>query len=325
MKTPQQQIVSELIAKFPEHGSQTLARMAYKASPQTFATLDSARCAVRRERGSMGGRVRKYATAPKPAKPRGFDAIPTGIKELGDWIPHEIQAEKLLVVSDIHAPFHDKEALVAALKHGKKEGCDTCLINGDFADFFAVSFWEKDPRLRNLANEIAITKEIQEIIAGKFERVIWKLGNHEERWERYLKVKAPELLGVPEFTMQHHFRHDQYTFVSGNQLMKFGKLFVVHGHEFGKSVFNPVNAARGYFLRGNESMLAGHYHHTSEHATRTMGDSLITTWSTGCLCDLHPGYAPMNKWNHGAAIVERLDDKGSFWVKNFKIISGRVY
>jgi hypothetical protein len=41
-------------------------------------------------------------------------------------------------------------------------------------------------------------------------------------------------------------------------------------------------------------------------------------WSTGCLCDLTPQYARVNRWNHGMAFVEVAND-GSFNVSNFRI------
>lgn len=48
------------------------------------------------------------------------------------------------------------------------------------------------------------------------------------------------------------------------------------------------------------------------------------TWSTGCLCDLHPDYAPLNKWNHGFAFVEVFNG-GKFEVQNLFISDGKVY
>jgi hypothetical protein len=51
---------------------------------------------------------------------------------------------------------------------------------------------------------------------------------------------------------------------------------------------------------------------------------MITTWSLGCMCELHPPYMPLNKWNHGFAIVD-LDDNGTdFEVRNKRILKGKV-
>lgn len=50
----------------------------------------------------------------------------------------------------------------------------------------------------------------------------------------------------------------------------------------------------------------------------------VFCWSTGCLCDLRPEYARINKWNHGFAAVTVHDD-GSFDVSNQRVTAdGRV-
>ena len=70
--------------------------------------------------------------------------------------------------------------------------------------------------------------------------------------------------------------------------------------------------------------MAGHWHQTSEHAESTLGGRSIACWSTGCLCELHPPYMPLNKWNHGYAIVD-VTAGGNFQVQNKKIIKGVAY
>ena len=104
--------------------------------------------------------------------------------------------------------------------------------------------------------------------------------------------------------------------------MKAGDLNIIHGHEFGGSVFSPVNIARGLFLRGKVSAMQGHNHQSSEHSESNMNGELTTTWSLGCLCELHPAYLPINKWNHGFAIVDI--DGQNFEVRNKRIHKGKI-
>ena len=63
-------------------------------------------------------------------------------------------------------------------------------------------------------------------------------------------------------------------------------------------------------MRVQETILCGHWHRTSEH-TETTGISrkVSSCWSVGCLCDLSPDYAIVNRWNHGFAIVD-IDKDG---------------
>ena len=68
--------------------------------------------------------------------------------------------------------------------------------------------------------------------------------------------------------------------------------------------------------------MVSHHHQSSEHTETTLGDSIITAWSIGCLCELHPRYARFNKWNHGAANIEVTAD--SYQVHNYRIHEGRA-
>ncbi len=79
-----------------------------------------------------------------------------------------------------------------------------------------------------------------------------------------------------------------------------------------------MNAARGLFLRTVSTMLVGHGHRTSRHVEPDWKHVDTSTWSTGCLCDLNPAYAVINKWNSGAAYVS-VDGTGEFNVENFRI------
>jgi len=104
--------------------------------------------------------------------------------------------------------------------------------------------------------------------------------------------------------------------------MKIGELYGIHGHEYIGGISAPVNPARGLFLRGKVSCFQGHNHQTSEHTEPTMSGKMITTWSIGCLSELHPAYMPLNKWNHGFAIIDT--DGRNYEFRNKRIYKGEV-
>ena len=81
---------------------------------------------------------------------------------------------------------------------------------------------------------------------------------------------------------------------------------------------NPVNPARGMFLRTNSTTLTGHQHRPSSHTDPDMYHSETTCWSQGCLCTLSPRYARINKWRQGYAVVE-VDKSGEFNVHNYAL------
>jgi hypothetical protein len=202
------------------------------------------------------------------------------------------------------------------------------LLNGDIADFYAVSRWETDPLKRDFAGELAAVRNFLQVCRKSFPnaKLIFKHGNHEERFERFLRVKAPELLGVEDFRLSALLRLSESNIfeVRDKRPLRLGRLLtVVHGHEYAFAISNPVNPARGFFLRAKSHVIGGHFHQTSQHSERTIDQKVIGAWSTGCLCDLHPEYRPLNNWNNGFAIVE-VTQSGGFQVNNYAIIDGKV-
>ena len=103
-----------------------------------------------------------------------------------------------------------------------------------------------------------------------------------------------------------------------------GKLYLIHGHEYKFSISNPVNPARGLFLRAKTLAATSHFHQTSQHSERDLTGKVVSTWSIGCACNLRPSYSPINNWNHGFAICD-LQADGSFVLANLRVIDGRVY
>lgn len=332
--TPQQQIVSKLVKKFPKVGAKTLAAIAYRENPESFMTLEAARSAFRYAFGSNGDACRTKRTD-KTAyrKPRkagaSFQSIPRGLTHFEKWGAHVIDGKNTAaILSDIHAPYHDERALVSALRYIQKCSPTLIILNGDIADCFAVSFWEKDPRKRDFAGELKIVKIILTSIRCSFPnaRIIFKSGNHEERLIRYMMVKAPELLDLEVLSLRELLDLPalEIELVQEKRPIRLGKLNVIHGHEFRFAIAGPVNPARGFYNKAKAHCIGGHLHQTSQHSEKNLNQNVISTWSTGCLCDLHPDYTPLNQWNHGFAMVD-VTKNGIFQVNNMRIVDGECY
>jgi predicted phosphodiesterase len=160
-----------------------------------------------------------------------------------------------------------------------------------------------------------------------YDTKVFIAGNHEHRLQRYLLKKAPELAKLDELQLENFLKLKdlEIDFVSSLQLIKAGKLNILHGHEFGGFVFNPVNPARGLFNRAKTNSLCGHFHQTSSHHENNLNNEGMACFTTGALCQLNPEYRPFafTKWNIGFAFVEIFTD-GYFHVHNKRIIDGRV-
>jgi hypothetical protein len=176
------------------------------------------------------------------------------------------------------------------------EKVDGLVLLGDIADFYSCSFWVKDPRRRDFQKErdalLMTLRTIRELYPSV--PIIYKLGNHEERLERYLRVKAPELLDVELLSFEAIIQAEEFkiTVVKDKRLIKLGRLYLLHGHEFATTFFSPVNPARGLYLRGKEIALCAHYHQTSQHTEKSLADTITSCWSIGGLCDLQRPAGP---------------------------------
>lgn len=325
------EVVREYLRKFPAASTNGLADKLYREQKSLWNTLNACRLMVRRLRGAQGEANRKR-TKPEKSE-RVYDAekqfkLPKGRTEYDDWKPHVIDtAGRWLVMSDIHVPWHDDEAIRACIKEARSRTIKGIILNGDTSDGYALSRWEKDPRKRRYAEEVKTHNELLAHLRQQFPkaRLVYKYGNHDERFDAYLQVKAADLLDIPQFQYEEVMGLNEHGFecVKDKRVMLLGKLAVLHGHEYANTPFGPVNPARGLFMKAIESAMCGHLHRSSQHSEPTLTGHLISTWSTGCLCQMHPEYAAINKWNQGAAFVE-IDNHGAYDVDNLRWYKGKL-
>lgn len=253
--------------------------------------------------------------------------IPAGYFD--DRTPHILPSlyKNVLILHDIHAPYHNAMALTLALRYGHEHGIDTIIFNGDTIDFYGISRFSKKPNKPSLKDELEMTRTILERIRDKFGdiKIIWKDGNHDERLEKYIADKAPELYDIherPSIRTLLGLDKLRIDYVTDKRIIKVGKLNVIHGHEI-MSGAGAVNLARAVRLKANANVMFGHFHKTQEDISTNIEGETIGSWAVGCLCDLSPEYMPINGWNLGFAHVEVAND-GQFEVHNKKIIGGQI-
>lgn len=305
-----------------EMPSLKLARIIYNDNKMLFNNIESIRSTLRAIEGKNGKNARhtiRKEIETRPLNPYNLPASDETIYE-----PFKIDAKRLLILSDIHIPYHSIDAITIAFDWAKKQKPDAVLLNGDTLDFFGLSRYAKDPKKRSLSSELESFKDFINILKKTFgAKIYFKIGNHEERYEHYLWMKAGEIMGVDEFELANIIkaRAEGIEIIGDKRIMKAGDLNIIHGHEY-PGAFSPVNIARGLFTKGKVSAIQGHNHQSSEHTESDMNGKITTTWSIGCLSELHPLYMPLNKWNHGFAFVEI--DGQDFQVQNKRIYKGKV-
>ena len=326
-KTPERIEAESLCKRFKDTPTQTLAR---RLTESHKMTLKQARNLVADIRGNGGNRRRAYAVEPRPNGVAGAKMkMPPSLAEA--WLPFELGSDiKVAVLSDIHIPYHSTVALNAAVKYCKRRRPDVLLLNGDLADFYSISRYQNDPSKRDFKGEVESVKQCLGWLRQQFPkaRIVLKAGNHEERWQHWLWNKAPEISDFDRMRLDEWIDAPKYgvEVVTDQRPIMAGRLPIMHGHELGKGgVAAPVNPARGLFMRTISTMMIGHLHRTSHHAEPNWQHEEMSCWSTGCLCDMNPEYARINKWNYGFAYVP-VDQSGNYHVDNLRLgLAGEVW
>lgn len=307
-----------------------LARLMYAKNKLLFKDVEDARYQLRYIEGKAGKENLKWVIKSEfvIAEPRPYNPYNLPPTEETVYDPFIIKGhKKVAIFSDVHVPYHNIDSLTAAIQYAKKEKVDALLLNGDTLDCHRLSRYIKDPRKRNFAQELDTFKALFQVFEKQLNcKIYFKMGNHEERYEAFLFEKAKELVGVEEVEFQNIIkaRANGIEIISDKRYMKLNDLCGIHGHEYVGGISAPVNPARGLFLRGKVSCFQGHNHQTSEHTEPTMTGKMVTTWSLGCLSELHPAYMPLNRWNHGFGIVELSDNGEEFEFRNKRIFQGKV-
>jgi predicted phosphodiesterase len=329
------------VKKYPDMPSRQLGRMMYAKNKLVFPSENAALCAIRYRRGAAGNKNREYVKAGPLAEyidttpaskynPLNPLALPESDEK--EWVQFKFDGtKKVLVISDLHIPYHTIKAVTCALQDGLNEGVDGILINGDLIDFHQISRFIRDPKKRTFKEEkamvVAFLRRLRELFPKA--RIVYKEGNHDERLWNYLAPRVPEIFDDEDIrsalSLKNLLKPDEIgiEWVGEKREILLGKLPVLHGHEMRSGFAPPVNPARGAYLKAKECVMVGHHHRTSEHTETTLGRKLVTTWSTGCLCDLRPMYDPYNSYNHGHAIVSIAND-GAFHVQNKRQLNGVI-
>jgi predicted phosphodiesterase len=329
-------VAREYIRKFPKKSDTGLARIVFNENKPLFNSPEDARDAIRyskMKRGSAKNRKSAVNIAPdlieterKIYDPHNPLGLPASDEE--KYEPFLIKGHKRVAVfSDIHVPYHNITALTTAIQFAKKEKPDALLLNGDCLDAHGLSKYLRDPRKKDFKGELDTFKALIVVLKKQLNcQIYFKIGNHDERYELYLQQKAGELQGVDEFQFENIIkaRAEGIRIIGSMQIAKMNALNIIHGHEYKGGISAPVNIARGLYLRGKVSAAQGHNHTTSEHTEPNMNGEITTTWSSGCLCELHPRYMPLNKWNHGFMMVDLDDNKRDYEMRNLRIYNGKV-
>ena len=305
----------------------------YSENKILFSDVEHARKSLRGIEGKFGDASKNKKTTkvthPTPDRPRNPYHIPESHKEVREDFVLPTSCNNILVISDLHIPYHDVDAISISIDYGVKNNVNTIFINGDLMDFHRLSRFQTDPRKRSVKEEFDITRSFLDALRKVFptQSIYWLKGNHDIRYEHWLMTKAYEVFDDAYYHLEERLLLNELkiTIIDDSRLVKAGQLSITHGHHIMKGFFSPVNSARGAWMKAKQSVLIGHVHKVSNHVEVNMDGKTFGCWSTGSLCELKPDYNPLvSNYQHGFAHV-LVEGDGSFSVRNLQIINGKLH
>lgn len=334
--TKRAEIVLSYLSNYPEwFPSGSLARVIVKENKHSFEDSEEVRNLIRYYRGKRGDVHREslskgknagfQETIKRTSNPFGIPQtwaeekkvyeLPTGLKKIG-------------FIADLQVPFHSESAINICFDHLIKQGIDSLFINGDLVDFYGISEYEKDPRLRDFQKEHEDVIETLCYIKQTFPDlpIYYNLdANHEARYEKYMKKKAPELLGLKLFELEDLLRLDDIgiKYIKNVDHIKAGKLPIIHGDTTFRRG-SGVAPARTLWMRTKVSCIASHVHRSSEYTSKNFYGEMATCWTTGMLMHPNVEYCKhVDEYNQGFAIIHK-DRSGDYEVENKRIYLKKV-
>ena len=204
-----------------------------------------------------------------------------------------------IVFSDVHAPFHDKNAIALAAKVAKWWQPDVAIYNGDDHDFYKLSRFSQNPeRTECIQDEIDIwhievMAPLQAALPSKRKEYL-VLGNHGRRLLLHLWAH-PQLYGIRALEIPALLELERLGIEYAETKVLFGDLLEVsHGTRV-RSMAGYSAKAESEKRRYSISTITGHVHRAGRFTTRT-ARGWIYNQEAPCLCQLTPEYADDPDW-----------------------------
>jgi predicted phosphodiesterase len=331
-ETNKGKICKDYLKRYPKMPVRTLASLIYSENEGQFNDYKHAYDVLRYYGGSKGKVSRERVVNKEVFRPvlpatNILDEMPKSFGSGPEFYNLPTSIREILLLSDIHMPYHAEDALRAAIMKGEADGVDCVILNGDSLDFHWLSTFDKDPTKPKMREELEQGRWLMKALRKTFPnaQIYFKIGNHEARLEKWLRHKAPEWIGTDEFELKMllNFAEHKIHLIESNTIIKAGNLFILHGHEYKGA--GSVNPARNLYLKAKSSAICGHFHRKSEFLTKDIGEVVHGAWTTGCLCELNPEYMPKgNDWVHGFARIS-VKEGGNFSVANYTVINGKPH
>ena len=233
---------------------------------------------------------------------------------------------RILVVPDVHVPYHDRRAFSLMLKVAKALPPDVIISIGDFADFFSISRHSKDPdrRFRFKEELEIVNEELSKLDDLGAKEKYYIAGNHEARMDKYINEVAPEFNRMHTLESVLHLERRGWKLIPYHD-KRLTVRDIAATHDVGVAGKNAVARSMQIF---NQTIYTGHTHRLSYIVECDINGAPFVGASFGWLGDnTQIGYAQRDKvvseWPHAFGIAyQRMDKKISY---TFPIVIAQDY
>lgn len=226
-----------------------------------------------------------------------------------------------IVLSDVHAPFHDRNAINLACKIIRWWKPKVVIWNGDNADFYGASRYDKNPARSWRLQEEIDTWHIECVAPVQAAQVrgteeYFLPGNHEARlWHRLWQ--NPDLFGIRSLELPELFELKRYGIKYASESIFFGdELEVTHGDRVSKWAGMSAKAEQEK-RRFAIKTITGHVHRAGFFNTR-VGGRQVWGQEAPCLCSLQPEYMRNPDWVQGVTLFAIKKGVAHRWVVPFE-------
>lgn len=236
----------------------------------------------------------------------------------------DVSGEKVIILSDIHIPYEDKVALEIAISYMKDNEPDHIVLNGDIADMYTVSSYDKYTRNRpSIQDEINAVVSFFQRLRDLFPeaKISFLIGNHEIRLQKYIQKNADALVELDALSLPKLFKLEELSidYYPADRPLEIGKLLITHGELCRKGA---GSTARGHRDKYNSSVAVGHIHRGSVGYQRVREGQQIMI-ENPCLCKMDVEYGNFFDWLQGFTEL-LVDNEGDVVAKTHAIINHKL-
>jgi hypothetical protein len=233
-----------------------------------------------------------------------------------------LEKRQIIVMSDLHVPFHSIGAVELTLQIAKDINVDEIILNGDICDMHGFSAHEP-----NIDVKESVSEEINAIIYFLLElrdrfpktKRTFLLGNHGHRLNRYIKRNCPELYGFIDIQDLLFLKDYNYGFIPYTADQKYiitPNLIVRH-----EPINGGMHFAHSTNVKSGVSSIVGHTHRQQYSTLHTLNGKKVSCWGTGWLGDKnHPAFNYVkthHSWDLGFCLVTIIENQ--FFVNQIEI------